>query len=247
VVVNRSLAERFWPGEEATGQRLKVGPADSPNPWATVVGVVGDVRQGGLAGEQRLEMYVPYRQETRGFVAPRDLIVRTSSDPEALAAAVRQQVWAVDKDQPVSNVRTMEQVLSAAVSRERFQMLLLGLFAALALLLAAVGIYGVMSYVVTQRTHEIGVRMALGARAGDVLRLVIAQGMRLALVGVGLGLGAALAVTRLMSGMLYGVSSTDPLTFVGVAALLTTISLLACYIPARRATKVDPMEALRYE
>ncbi len=247
VVINRRLAEHFWPGEDPTGKRLKVGPVDSPNPWATVAGVVGNVRQGGLYDEPSFELYVPYAQEWRGFVAPRDLVVRTNGNPEQLAAAVRQTVWAVDKEQPISNVRTMDQVMAGAVSRERFQTLLLALFATLALVLACVGLYGVISYAVVQRTHEIGVRMALGAQPGDVLRLVINQGMVLTLIGLVAGVGISFVVTRVMSEMLYGVTPRDPLTFAGVPVVLGVIALLACYIPARRATKVDPLVALRYE
>lgn len=247
VVVNRRLANQFWPGQDAVGKRVKVGPADSPNPWATVIGVVGDVRQVGLQGEQRLEMYATYKQDPRGFIAPRDLVVRSKAEPASIVAAVREQVWAVDKDQPVSNVRTMERVFANAVARERFQTLLLSLFAGLALVLAVVGLYGVMSYTVTQRTHEIGIRMALGAQRKEVLRLIIGQGMVLTLVGVALGLGVALGVTRLMAGILYDVTATDPTTFVAVAGLLAAVAFIACYIPARRATKVNPLVALRYE
>jgi len=247
IVVNRRLAEQFWPGEDPTGKRMKIGPVDSQNPWAIVAGVVGDSRQSGLYGEQNFELYVPYAQERRGFVAPRDLVVRTSGDAASLAGAVRQAVWAVDKDQPISNVRTMDQVLATAVSRERFQTLLLALFATLALVLACVGLYGVISYAVVQRTHEIGVRMALGAQPADVLRLVINQGMLLTLIGLVIGVAGAFAVTRVMTEMLFGVTATDPLTFVGVPLVLGVIALLACYIPARRATKVDPLMALRYE
>ena len=247
IVVNRRLAEEFWPGEDPTGKRLKIGSVDSPNPWAVVAGVVADVRQSGLYGEQTFEIYVPYAQERRGFVAPRDLIVRTSGDASSLAGAVRQAVWAVDKDQPISDVRTMDQVLARVVSRERFQTLLLALFATLALALACVGLYGVISYAVVQRTHEIGVRMALGAQPGDVLRLVINQGMLLTLIGLAIGVVAAFAVTRVMTEMLFGVTPTDPLTFAGVPIVLGVIALLACYVPARRATKVDPLVALRYE
>ena len=247
MVVNRRLAENFWPGEDPTGKRMKIGPVDSPNAWATVAGVVGDVRQTGLYGEQNFEIYVPYAQERRGFVVPRDLIVRTTGDPASLIGAVREAVWSVDKDQPISNVRMMDQVLAAAVSRERFQTLLLALFATLALVLACVGLYGVISYAVVQRTHEIGVRMALGAQAGDVVRLVINQGMLLTLIGLVIGVTGAFAVTRVMTEMLFGVTATDPLTFAGVPLVLSVIAFLACYIPARRATKVDPLVALRYE
>jgi putative ABC transport system permease protein len=247
MVVNRRLAEQFWPGEDPTGKRLKIGPADSPNPWAVIVGVVGDVRQQGFYGDQLPEFYVPYAQERRSWMSPKDLLVRTTGDPGALAGAVREAVWAVDKDQPVSNVRTMDQVFAAAISRERFQMLMLTLFATLALVLACIGLYGVISYMVAQRTHEIGVRMALGAQAGDVLTLVIRQGMLLAGVGLIIGIAIGIAVTRVLSDMLYGVGARDPLTFVGVPVLLLLVAFLACYIPARRATRIDPLTALRNE
>jgi putative ABC transport system permease protein len=246
VLVNRRLAEQYWPGEDAIDKRLKIGPADSPNAWLTVVGVVGDVRQTGLY-EQKLEFYVPYAQERRSFVAPRDLIVRTKTDPAVIAAAVRKVVWSVDKDQPVSNVRTLDQVFAAAISQERFQALMLGLFAALALLLACVGLYGVISYAVVQRTHEIGVRMALGAQPLDVLRLVIRQGMMLTLAGLVVGIVAGTFVTRILSDLLFGVTPRDPLTFAGVPVLLLLVAFFACYIPARRATRIDPLAALRTE
>jgi putative ABC transport system permease protein len=247
IIVNRRLAEQFWPGEDPTGKRLKIGPLDSPNPWTIIVGVVGDVRQAGLYGEQQFEMYVPYAQETRGFVAPRDLVVRTNGDPTLLAKAVREAVWAVDKDQPVSKVRTMDDVLAAATSRERFQTLLLTMFATLALVLACVGLYGVISYAAAQRTHEIGVRMALGAQPGDVLRLVLRQGMTLTFSGLLLGLAGGLAVMRVMSDLLFGVTATDAVTYLSVGTLLVLVAFVACYVPARRATKVDPLTALRYE
>jgi predicted permease len=247
VVVNRKLAEHFWPGEDAIGKRLKVGPVDSPNPWATVVGVVNDVRQNGFYGEQQFELYAASTQERRSWLAPRDLVVRTSGDPASIAGAVRQAVWAVDKDQPVANVRTMNEVFAAAISRERFQMLLLALFASLALVLACVGLYGVISYAVAQRTHEIGVRMALGAQRGHVLRLVIRQGMALTIAGLVLGTIGAFAATRVMTELLYGVTATDAITFISVAVVLVLVALVACYVPARRATKVDPLIALRYE
>ncbi len=246
-LVSRRLAAQYWPGEDPVGKRIKIGPLDSPNTWLTVAGVVDDVRQAGLYGDPRMDLYVPYAQERRGFVAPRDLVLRTKGDAASVVAAVRQAVWSVDKDQPVSNVRTMDQVFATAIARERFQALLLGMFAALALVLACVGLYGVISYSVAQRTHEIGVRVALGAQPRDVLRLVIWQGMILTLAGLAAGITVGLLATRVLSDMLYGVTTTDPLTFVGVPAFLLLVAFLACYIPARRATRIDPLVALRYE
>jgi putative ABC transport system permease protein len=246
-LISRQLAAQYWPNEDPIGKRIKIGPLDSPNQWLTVVGVVADVRQAELYGDPRMDLYVPYAQERRGFVTPRDLVVRTKGDATSVAGAVRQAIWSVDKDQPVSNVRTMDQVFAAAISKERFQALLLGLFAALALVLACVGLYGVISYSVAQRTHEIGVRVALGAQPVDVLRLMIRQGMTLTLVGLIVGIAAGSVATRVLSDMLYGVSTTDPLTFVGVPAFLLLVAFVACYIPARRATRIDPLVALRYE
>lgn len=246
ILISRRLAEQYWPNEEPIGKRLKIGPVDSPNQWLTVVGIVSNTQQTGLY-EQKLEFYVPYAQERRAFMTPRDLVVSTKGDAASVVGAVRQAVWSVDKDQPVSDVRTMDQVVSAAISKERFQSLLLGLFAALALLLACVGLYGVISYAVVQRTHEIGVRIALGAEPVDVLKLVIRQGMGLTIVGLIVGVAVGSVVTRVLSDMLYGVSARDPLTFVGAPALLLVVAFLACYIPARRATRIDPLTALRYE
>jgi putative ABC transport system permease protein len=194
-----------------------------------------------------LEFYVPYMQERRSFMTPRDLVLRTKADPTVIASAVRQAVWSVDKDQPVSNVRSMDQAFAAAISTERFQALMLGLFAALALVLACVGLYGVISYSVVQRTHEIGVRMALGAQPVDVLRLVIRQGMFLTFTGLAIGIVAGTFVTRVLTDMLFGVTPRDPLTFVGVPVLLLVVAFLACFIPARRATRIDPLVALRYD
>ena len=247
VVVNRRMANQFWPGSDPIGRRLKIGAADSPNPWATVIGVVTDVRQGGLYGEPGFEWYTPYAQERRGFVAPRDLVVRTKGDSQAIAAAVRKAVWEVDKDQPVSSVRTMNQVVADTVSRERFQTVLLTIFAVLALSLACIGLYGLISYAVADRTHEIGLRIALGARRWNVLSLVINQGLTLTLIGIVIGLSAAFALTRALEAMLFEVSPTDPLTFLGVPLVLVAVALVACYVPARRATRVDPLVALRYE
>jgi predicted permease len=241
-VVGRALAERFWPAGEAVGKRIKLG--DAENPWVEVVGVAGDVRHYGLDAEANMQVYLPHRQSPSQVMT---LVVRSKGDARSLASAVRERVWAVDAAQPVYGVKTMDELLSASVAARRFQMLLVGLFAAVALALALVGIYGVMSYTVTQRTHEIGIRMALGAQPRDVLRLIIGQGMSMTLAGVAAGLAGALLLTRAMEGLLYGVSATDPMTFAAVALLLGAVAFLSCYVPARRATKVDPMEALRYE
>jgi putative ABC transport system permease protein len=261
VIINETMARRFWSDEDPIGKRMKLGSPDPQHTWdglwLTIVGVVGDVKHFGLAADARPEMYVTYLQNPwRGLPAAPymtvvwrgvSLVVRVAAEPTALAAAVRRAVWSVDKDQPVFGVNTIEQVLSNSVAQRRFTMLLLSLFAALALVLAALGIYGVMSYAVTQRTREIGIRMSLGAQPSDALRLVLKQGLGLALVGVGIGLAAAFTLTRVLSGLLYSVSATDPATFAGISLLLAAVALLACYIPARRATRVDPMVALRYE
>jgi putative ABC transport system permease protein len=245
LAVNQALARRDFPNEDPIGKRISYGlRADGQPSWFEIVGVVSDVRSEEPGREAAAEIYVSYLQDP---FAGMSYVVRTSVEPESLVPAVREAVRAVDKAQPVADVRTMEQLVGESFAQPRFNSLILGLFACMALVLAAAGIYGVMSYAVTQRTHEIGIRIALGAQHGDVLRLVVGRGMALALAGVALGLLAALALTRLMEGLLYGVKATDPLTFAGVALLLTLVALLASYVPARRATKVDPMIALRYE
>jgi predicted permease len=242
VIVNESLARAAWPGLDPLGKRITV--SDETNP-REVVGVVRDLKQGEWAAEPKPEMYLPHAQAASP--SGMTLVVRAAGDPLKLAPAVQSRVWAIDKSLPVSGVMSMEEVISGAVGPQRLNALLLGVFAAAALLLAVVGIYGVMSYTVAERTHEIGLRMALGAEGRDVLRMVVGQGLALASVGLAVGLAGALALTRLMSGLLYGVSATDPLVFGGVALVLTLAALLASYLPARRATKVDPMVALRYE
>jgi putative ABC transport system permease protein len=240
LLISDELARLYFAGEDPLGQRLLTGPLSSES--YEIIGVVGDVRHRGLASGLRQTIYFPSLR--LGYA---NLVIRTANDPVSLAAAVRREVAAIDPNQPVANIKTMERWVSESVAQPRFRTLLLGLFSATALLLAMVGIYGVMSYAVSQRVHEVGVRMALGARAGDVLRLVIRQGMRLALAGVAIGLVAAAALTRLIKDLLFGVQATDPVTFATIAILLTGVALLACYLPARRATKVDPMVALRHE
>jgi putative ABC transport system permease protein len=245
VVVSETMARKYWPGEDATGKRIAAGKPESPDDWITVVGVVKDVRQFGLDADPKPQMYLSYEQA--GFFEPNDLVVSTSVEPLSLAATVRKAVWEVDKDQPVSNIRTMEDILSESIARQSFSMLLFGLFAVLALVLAAVGIYGVMSYSVAQRTREIGLRMALGAQRSDVLKMVVGQGLKLVLIGVVFGLAAAFILTRLMSSLLFGVSATDPITFITISLVLISVAVLSSFLPAHRATKVDPMVALRAE
>jgi putative ABC transport system permease protein len=243
-VINETLARRFWPNESPIGKRLKQGWPENETPWREVVGLAADVKINGVDQETPLQAYLPLAQEPALSLA---LVVRTQGTPLSLAPAVEQTIHGIDKDLPVFNARSMDQLLDNAIAQQQLTMVLLAGFAVVALVLAAVGIYGVISYSVSQRTHEIGIRMALGAQPGDVLRLVAGQGMGLALVGVAIGVGASLVLTRLMTSLLFGVSATDPLTFAAISVLLASVALLACYFPARRATKVDPMVALRYE
>ncbi|MGB7921784.1 MAG: ABC transporter permease [Pyrinomonadaceae bacterium] len=245
VLIDETLAERYWPNEDPVGQRMGFNRDDKGQPiWREVVGVVGHVKHYGLDAESRVQIYLPYLQVSRSSMS---LVVRTDGDPASLAPALRREILALDKDQPVASLRTMEDVVSESVAQPRFSTLLLGVFAGVALILAAVGIYGVIAYSVMQRTHEIGIRMALGAGRGDILKLVLGQGMALALTGIAIGLVAAFIVTRVMTSLLFNVSATDPTTFAAVALLLALVALVAIYIPARRAMKVDPMIALRYE
>jgi putative ABC transport system permease protein len=239
-VLNETLARVMWPGDDPVGKELPV-PGGS---FLSVIGVVRDTRHETLSNDVQSEVYVPYLQEP---VISMQLAVRSIADPASLTSAVRKQVAAVDPEQPISHVATLEQTISESVAPRRFTMLLVGIFAAIALALATVGIYGVMAFSVTQRTHEIGIRMALGADRSDVLRLVVRQGLRLTLAGVAFGIAGAWALTRFVTSFLYGVRPTDPATFATVSVVLIAVSVLASYIPARRATKVDPMVALRYE
>jgi len=241
VVVNESMARQIAPGEEAIGKRIKHG---FKNQISEVVGVVGDVKYAGLDKETKPEMYAPLAQRPWPFLR---VVVRAKSDPMNLAAAIRNELRAIDKDQPVDKITTMNAMVSASVAPRRFYMQMLGGFASLAFILASIGIYGVVSYSVAQRTREIGIRMALGARQNDVLRLVLAEGLTLTVVGLGLGLAGAFAATRVLRNLLFEVNPTDPVTFIVFSLLLGTVALLASYFPARRATKVDPLVALRYE
>ncbi len=256
VIVNETLAHKFWPSEDAIGKRLTLdNPRNPTQPvqWLTVVGVIKDLKQGSWTNAPTNEIYLPFQQDaifssgTSGPFTAMTLVVRTSVSPESLGNVIQQSVWSLDRNLPVSNIVSMEQVVADMLWQPRFNLQLIGLFAALALVLAAVGLYGVMSYSVAQRTHEVGLRMALGAGKAEVIKLMVGQGMKLALAGVGLGLLAAFGLTRLMTTLLFGVSATDPLTYAGIALALTLVALLACWIPARRAAKVDPMIALRCE
>jgi len=248
-IINETMARQYWPGENTLGRRFKIGNPDDPErPWTTIVGIVADVRQMGIDEPVKAEMYLPNRQITHNpWFIPRDLAIRTTGDPMSLVGSVRQAIREVDPDQPVSNVATMAEVLGEEASQRRMGMIMLVAFAGLALLLASLGIYGVLAYFVTQHTNEIGVRLALGATPRNILFLVLKKGMGLTLLGVGIGVGVSFVLTRLMSSLLFGVKASDPLTFVAVPLLLGAVALLACAIPARRATKVDPMVALRYE
>lgn len=240
VVINQAMARRFWPGGDAIGKRINLCSLASTPCWSTIIGVVGNVHQFGLDGSPTNDAYfsggwTPY------------LVIRTASDPVALAGAVTDVIHKTDASLPVTQVATLDDLVSGSVSPHRFSAALIGIFSGIALLLAAVGIYGVMSYVVGQRTQEIGIRLALGAQAGDVWKLMIGLGAKLALAGIAVGLAGAFALTRYLSSLLYDVKPTDPLTFLGVAVLLAVVALAACYVPARRAVRVDPIVALRYE
>ncbi len=242
-IVNETMARRHWPTGVPPGARLDFGDADHPSLWE-IVGVVGDVKSFGLDAQTHAEIYRPFAQVPFPLVA---FTVRTESDPAGFAAAVRDAVWSVDKDQPVFKVLTMNQLASESITLRRVTMLLIGALAVLAIILAAIGVFGVMTYAVTRRTREIGIRIALGARRDDVVRLVLRDGVALTLAGLGLGLAGAFALTRFLAGLLYEIGPTDPLTFAAVVSILAAVSLLASYIPAHRATKVDPMVALRCE
>jgi predicted permease len=256
VIINQTMARQFWPKSDPVGQQFVIGKPMGPDwtePSRVIVGVVGDVRESSLSELAPPEMFVPYGQVPAHVEAllVREIsahwVVRAKGSPLSVAAEAKQAVLQVDPDEPIAQVQSMDAVLSASLGHWRFNMTLLAAFAALALVLASVGIYGVLSYSVSRRVREIGIRMALGAGRREVMKLVVGEGMATALIGIAAGLAAAVALTRLLASMLYGVRPTDPMTFLASALLLAAVSLLASYIPARRATKVDPMAALRHE
>jgi putative ABC transport system permease protein len=244
IIIDEEFARRHWPNEDAVGKRIKMGGDESPV-FLTVLGVVGRVKMEGLSQDSnRVQGYFPFWQLPFNGMT---VIIKATGDPNQLIASAREQVKQLDPDQPIYNIKTMDEIRSESVSGERLNLTLFSIFAGIALVLAVVGIYGVMSYTVTQRTHEIGIRMAIGAQQRDVFKMVLGQGMMLALIGIAIGLVGAFALTRLMASMLFGVTATDPATFAAIAVLLTAVALMACYLPGRRATKVDPVISLRYE
>jgi putative ABC transport system permease protein len=240
ILIDETLANRYFPGENPVGKHLRL-----ENTSREIVGVVGATRYGNIGEDPFPHMYLSYQQENWRSMS---IVVRTgSANPTSLIPAIRRELAAIDKEQPIHSFKPLEQSVADWIAPQRFSTVLLAYFAALAAVLAAIGIYGVVSYTVTQRTQEIGVRIALGARTSEVLKLVIGKGMKLALAGVMIGLFAAFLLMRLMKSLLFGVSTADPATFVTISLFLTAVALVACYIPARRASRVDPMEALRYE
>jgi putative ABC transport system permease protein len=244
-VVNQAFVRRYFPTEDPIGRRVAFGDAPDANTrWLTIVGVVGDTRRGGLDRQPWAELYYPHTQVPDRRM---DVIVRTTGDPMSLARAAQAEVWALNRDQPVSSVRTVEAMLVRAQANRRFTTLLLGVFAAVALILAAIGVYGVIAYSTAQRTQEIGIRMALGATRQHVIRMVVVEGLKIGLYGMVAGVAAAFVLTRLMSGLLFEVSERDPLTFVSLPLLLMALAIAASWVPARRAVRVDPIVALRAE
>jgi putative ABC transport system permease protein len=243
MIIDEEFARRYWPDEEALGKHLRFGGDDGI--VVEVVGIVNRVKMEGLNEDSnRVQGYFPFLQVPRRGMT---IIVKNNSDPSNMVTAVRQKILDIDQNQPIYSIQTMEEIKSQSIASERLNLTLLSIFAGVALILALVGVYGVMSYAVTQRTHEIGIRMALGAQTGNVMKMVIGNGMKMALIGIVVGLGGAFALTRVMQNLLFGVSATDLLTFVAVPLILVAVALLACFVPALRATKVDPMIALRYE
>ena len=244
VVVDTFMAEQFWPGSDAVGKRIRLGGIDSTSPWMTVVGVVGRIKQDALDAESRIAVYFPHAQfPTRSM----NVVLKTSQDPATLAGPATSAIRQMDPDLPVYNVRSMSDRVNESLARRRFAMLLLSLFASLALGLAAIGVYGVIAYLVTHGTRELGIRIALGATPAGILALVIRHGITLAALGITLGIAAALALARFMRGLLFEIQAFDAATFVGVALVLTAVALIATIIPATRASRIDPIQSLRSE
>jgi putative ABC transport system permease protein len=243
VIIDENMSRSLWHGESPIGQRIKIGPPEN-EPWLMIVGVVGNVKNVGLDAGMEFATYEPHAQRPWSGM---QLLVRTKNNPLNAASAIREEIARIDTDIHVFDVTTMDKHVSTSITQRSFNTLILGIFAAIALILAATGIYGVMAYAVSQRTHEMGIRMALGAKQADVLRLVIGQGMVLTVVGIVVGIILSIWLTRFLADLLFFVSPTDLITFAGISVLLTLVSAAACFVPARRATKVDPMIALRYE
>jgi len=246
IVINEAMARRYWPNEDPVGKRMAIGESSRDTSWRTIVGVIGNVRHASLTEEPVPCAFIDYRQDVESW-SRMAFVMKTKTDPTSLTSAVRSSLVAIDPQQPVYGIEPLEKLVEGSVAPRRFVMSLIGSLAFVALVLALVGIYSVISFSVNERTREIGIRMALGAKRGDVLRMVLGQGMRVSAIGIVAGLGIAFAVTRLLRTLLFEVSTTDPKTFGLVVALLTLVALLACYLPARRATKVDPLAALRSE
>jgi predicted permease len=249
VIINNTMARRFWPNEDPIGKRMKTGFDGSQ--WCTIIGTVGDVKHTGLDAATNAEMYYQYQQippELMGFVeGTMTLVLRTQSEPNSMVAAVREEVQRLDADLAIFNVKTMEELVGGSLAQPRFRTLLLGVFAGVALILAATGLYGVIAYAVTQRTNELGVRMALGAQKSDVLKMVIGEGTQLAAIGIGIGLVLAVPLMRIISRLLFGVNAADPVTFATTSLVILLVALTASYLPALKAIRVDPLAALRQE
>jgi predicted permease len=248
-LINEEMVRRYWSGRDPIGGRFKIG-GDPKRPWVTVVGVVADVRHNGITGVIKEKFYIPHTQWDKSVGNPirsMSLVVKTDGDPLQVIGPIRQEIRALDPALPIAEVRTMEEIVGATLSTPRFTGALLGLFAVLALSLSAVGIYGVLSYIVSRRTREIGIRLAIGARPGQVLAMVLRNGLALSFSGIALGVAAAAAATRLMMSLLHGVTPWDPATFAAVTAMLSSVALLASLVPAWRATRVDPVTALKTE